>query len=202
MFQYNYFVWFEKWLQISNVRINIHEKKGPREKEEVLSLTSLEHWMMLSLMIVSDPSPTEIVLRWVTCSYMNLFPFLWLDKVSSVSSLLWMTSYLSWIFANSYANGALSNSITTLPAGASLSSKRSSSERALGKKAPLSLRISGSNGSYVCSDKHHWAYSLWQHLISSYPQHCNWSSKGQQTEYLLWTCSPSHSQSRKGPHRA
>ena len=32
--------------------------------------------------------------------------------------------------------------------------------------------------------------------------HCSWSSKDHQTEYLLWTCSSSHSQSRRGPHRA
>ena len=32
--------------------------------------------------------------------------------------------------------------------------------------------------------------------------HCSWSSKDHQTEYLLWTCSSSHSQSRTGPHRA
>ena len=32
--------------------------------------------------------------------------------------------------------------------------------------------------------------------------HCSWSSKDHQTEYLLWTCPSSHSQSRRGPHRA
>ena len=56
--------------------------------------------------------------------------------------------------------------------------------------------------SYICSDKQHWTYSHFQLLISSYLQHFIWYSKDQQAEYLLWTCSPSHSQSRRGPQRA
>ena len=111
------------------------------KEEEVPSLASLEHWRS----------------NWWSCLFLYLlrlswdewralFPFVWLDKASSASSWVWMTSYSGWMLINLWASCVSSDPITTLLAGASLSSKRGSSKRAFGKRTPWSFRSSCSNG--------------------------------------------------------
>ena len=160
-------------LHFSDVRIESPLTASLTSGIAVPSLTSLEHWCPHWWLCLI---PYLLRLSWVTCSHMNLFP-IFVVRRGLISEFLTANDFiLKLILFSSWASCVLSDPIRTLLVGASLSSKKSSSERALGKN-PWSFRISRWNPIFVLIND--WAYSHCQLLISSYLQHCIWSFKDQ-----------------------